>query len=81
MPFPMHTGKKGQCSNYIIVENELTSILKDGKTFLSERSEMSTSAPNNPKNACLSGPRWGWLDNQHHGYGEDQNGLVQNLRK
>ena len=40
-PFELHHGRKPK--------TELTNIVKDGKTYLSDWSEMSISAPNKPK--------------------------------
>ena len=40
-PFELHHGRKPR--------TELTNIVKDGKTYLSDWSEMSISAPNKPK--------------------------------
>ena len=40
-PFELHHGRKPR--------TELTNILKDGKSFLSDWSELSISAPNRPK--------------------------------
>ena len=40
-PFELHHGRKRR--------TELTNIIKDGKTYLSDWSEISISAPNKPK--------------------------------
>ena len=40
-PFELHHGRKPR--------TELTNIIKDGKSFLSNWSDLSTSAPNRPK--------------------------------
>ena len=40
-PFELHHGRKPR--------TELTNIIKDGKSFLSDWSELSISAPNRPK--------------------------------
>ena len=63
-PFELHHGRKPR--------TELTNILKDGKSFLSDWSELSISAPNRPKtDICRKGRRR--RNHQPHGDGKNKN--------
>ena len=63
-PFELHHGRKPR--------TELTNIVKDGKSYLSNWSELSVSATNRPQNPHIYGPRCGWGHHKSYCDGEDK---------
>ena len=64
IPFELHHGRKPR--------TELTNFVKDGKSYLSDWSELSVSASNKPKIPIYVG-RYADEDNKSHCDGENEN--------